>query len=183
MECFKEIYVMKKNILLFFTILLGLIEAQAQFKIGVSGGLPVGDAESASTVALIGDMGYFFDVSDAFFIGVVTGYSFFLGDGKEELTINNGAENFIEKKGDNAQFVPVGLGFRWQFADRFSLGTDLGYAIGINKGNGGGGYYSPRAAYVISEHIDVVLAYRGIVSSQEEGYWDAISLGLELYID
>ena len=68
-----------------------------------------------------------------------------------------------------------------EVAPNFTLGADVGYAIGINDGNDGGFYYSPRAPYSVSEAIDIVAAYRGV--SVNGGSWDVISAGVEFGID
>lgn len=174
---------MKRVLLLFLTVFLGVVGAQAQLKVGVNLGAPLGDAASASTLVASGNMGYFFDLSDELSLGFITGYSFSLGDGEGDNDIRVGIENFIEEKGDNVQFVPVGIGTRWLPVDRFSLGLDLGYAIGVNTGNEGGLYHSPKAAYAIGEIVDLVLGYQGVLSLGEEGYWDVLSLGVELYLN
>ena len=82
---------------------------------------------------------------------------------------------------DDVQFIPVAASGRFEVAPSFTLGADVGYAIGINDGNDGGFYYSPRAQYSVSEAIDIVAAYRGV--SVDGGSWDIISAGVEFGID
>ncbi len=143
--------------------------AQGQFNAGISGGIPIGDAGDLATFAIAVDLGYLFEISDSFDAGVATGYSHSFGD---EI---NGFEI------DDVQFIPVAASGRFEVAPSFTLGADLGYAIGINDGNDGGFYYSPRAQYSVSEAIDIVLAYRGV--SVDGGSWDIISAGVEFGID
>lgn len=147
--------------------------ANAQFTAGISGGLPIGDAGDLATFSIAVDLGYLFEISDSFSAGPTTGFSHSFGD-----EINVGGFTF---EVEDVQFVPLGAAARVEVADSFTLGGDVGYAIGINDGNDGGFYYSPRAQYSVSDLIDIVFAYRGV--SLDGGSWDIISLGLEFGID
>ena len=162
---------MKKITLFFLTVLFGmsLLQAQGQFRAGISGGIPIGDAGDLATFAIAVDLGYLFELSDDFDAGVTTGYSHSFGDEVNGFDI------------DDVQFIPVAASGRFEVAPDFTLGADLGYAIGINDGNDGGFYYSPRVQYSVSEAIDIVAAYRGV--SVDGGSWDIISAGIEFGID
>ena len=173
---------MKKFLLLSLTVLLGVTCSQAQLRFGASAGIPVGDAANAATFAVIADLGYFFYLSDKVAAGPITGLSFSFGDGGGDVDTRVGLENFVEEEGENVLFVPIGGGVRWYAAERLTLGADLGYAIGINSGNGGGLYHAPTVAYAMGELVDLVLAYRGILAIEEEGYWETLSLGVVLNI-
>lgn len=168
---------MKKICFLSFILLLGMLGAQAQFKIGISGGLPAGDSGDAASYAVLGDMAYFFELSDDFYAGPMVGYSFSFGDAGEKTKA--AIQNFAKTPGDNISFLPVGGSFRYYVTDRFLLGIDLAYAIGFNDGNKGGLHYAPKIAYSLGNVVDLVAAYRAISSLEEEGYWDILSLGFE----
>ena len=144
---------------------MGSVNAQGQFKGGVNLGLPIGDAGDLATFAIAVDLGYLFEISDTFDAGVVAGFSHSFGDEIGGFEI------------DDIQFLPLAAAGRLSVSDEFTLGADLGYAVGINEGNDGGFYYSPRAQYSISEAIDLVLAYRGV--SKDGGSFDILSLGVE----
>ena len=118
------------------------VNAQGQFKAGISGGLPIGDAGDFATFAIAVDLGYLFEISDSFDAGVTTGYSHSFGD---EQTIGSITVEF-----EDVQFIPVAASGRFEVAPDFTLGADLGYAIGISDGNDGGFYYSPRIQYSVS---------------------------------
>lgn len=167
---------MKK--VLFFAALLVMgvtsMNAQGQFRAGLSGGLPIGDAGDFATFAIAVDLGYLFEISDSFDAGVATGYSHSFGD---SVDVGGGITVDIE----DVQFIPVAASARFEVAPSFTLGADLGYAVGINDGNDGGFYYSPRAQYGVSEAIDIVVAFRGV--SQDGGSWDIVSAGVEFGID
>lgn len=162
---------MKKISLFCLTVLFGmsLLQAQGEFRAGLSGGIPIGDAGDFATFAIAVDLGYLFEISDTFDAGVATGYSHSFGDEVGGFDI------------EDVQFIPVAASGRFEVAPDFTLGADLGYAIGINDGNDGGFYYSPRAQYSVSEAIDIVAAFRGV--SVDGGSWDIISLGVEFGID
>ena len=166
---------MKKIALFTLAVFFGLTCAQAQgdFKAGIHAGLPIGDAGDLSTFALAVELGYLFDVSDEFQAGPTLGYSHSFGD---EIDTGFGTIDV-----DDVQFLPIAAAGRFSVSDEFSLGADLGYALGISDGNDGGFYYAPRAAYSITEMMDIVLAYRGV--ALDGGSWDIISLGLEFGID
>ncbi len=167
---------MKK--LLFFAALFVMgvtsMNAQGQFRAGVSGGLPIGNAGDFSTFAIAIDLGYLFEISDKFDAGVTTGYSHSFGENVDLGPLGSFSV-------DDVQFIPIAGSARFEVAPSFILGADLGYAVGINDGNDGGFYYSPRAQYGISEAIDIVVAFRGV--SIEGGSWDIITAGVEFGID
>lgn len=63
-------------------------------------------------------------------------------------------------------------------SEDFTIGADLGYAIGINpSGLDSGFYYAPRLQYGVSESIDIVLAYKGI--SVNSVNVSSLNLGIE----
>lgn len=168
---------MKKLILIVCFAFLG-ISANAQFSAGVSGGLPIGDAGDIATFAIAVDLGYLFEISDSFSAGPTAGFQHNFG---EETTIDTGFGS-VTVEAEDTQFLPIGAAGRFEVAESFTLGADLGYAVGISPdGNDGGFYYSPRAQYSVSELIDIVVAYRGV--SLDGGSWDIITAGIEFGID
>jgi hypothetical protein len=162
---------MKKFTIFTLAVFFGLsfVQAQGDFKAGISGGLPLGDAGDLATFSIAVDLGYLFDLSDNVQAGPIAGFSHSFGD---KLDTGIGTIEI-----DDVQFLPIGGGVRFNLSEQFGLGADLGYALGINDGNDGGFYYSPRVQYSVSEIIDLVLAYRGI--SEDGGSWDILSFGVE----
>ncbi|MEQ5792438.1 hypothetical protein J4E06_15330 [Muricauda sp. NFXS6] len=162
---------MKKIALFMLATFFGLsfVQAQGDFKAGIHAGLPIGDAGDFATFAIAIDLGYLFDVSDEFQVGPTAGYSHSFGDEIGGFEV------------DDVQFLPIAAAGRFSVSDEFSLGADLGYAIGISDGNDGGFYYAPKAAYSVSELMDIVLAYRGV--ALDGGSWDIISLGVEFNLN
>lgn len=158
---------MKKLFLLLIIAVFTIsnVNAQGQLKGGVNLGLPVGDAGDFTTFSIAVDLGYLFEVSDSFDAGVVTGFSHSFGDEIGGFEI------------DDIQFLPLAAAGRFSVSDKFAVGADLGYAVGINEGNDGGFYYAPRAQYSLSEGLDLVLAYRGV--SRDGSSFDVLTLGVE----
>ncbi|MEF3079684.1 outer membrane beta-barrel protein [Winogradskyella poriferorum] len=156
---------MKKLFLAAFAVFAFASVNAQEFKAGISGGLPIGDAGDLATFAIAVDLGYLFDVSEDFQVGPAVGFQHNFG---EEI---NGFEL------DDVQFVPVTAAGRYAVSEEFTLGADLGYAVGINDGNDGGFYYAPRAQYSVSDALDIVVAYRGV--SADGGSWNVITAGVE----
>ncbi len=163
---------MKKLLLMsiFAVFAIGSVNAQGDLNAGVNLGLPIGDAGDGWTFNVALDLNYLWEVSDGFDAGVATGYSHSFGDSMD-------IPGFGTVDIDDAQFLPVAAAGRFAVSDSFTLGADLGYAIGISDGNDGGFYYAPRAQYAVSEALDIVLAYRGV--SLDGGSFDVLSLGVE----
>lgn len=166
-----------KKLFLFAAFMMAsvtIMSAQGRFTAGLSGGIPIGDAGDLATFAIAVDLGYLFEISDSFEAGPTAGYSHSFGD-EISLPVIGTVEL------DDVQFLPIGGAARFEVAPSFTLGGDVGYALGLNDGNDGGFYYSPRAQYSVSEAIDIVAAYRGV--AVDGGTWDIVSLGVEFGFD
>ena len=161
---------MKKLALFVCLAFFGLTTfAQNEIKGGINFGLPIGDAGDFTTFNLSLDFSYLFQVGDQVQVGPTIGYSHSFGDSIDTIL---GSIDI-----DDVQFIPIAATGHYNFTDQFWFGLDLGYAIGINDGNDGGFYYSPRFAYGVTERIDILAAFRGI--SVDGGSFDVISLGAE----
>ena len=162
---------MKKLLLIIAVMLFGFnVNAQDGLRGGISAGLPIGDAGDGYSFSVLLDLSYLWEVSDSFDVGLATGYSHSFGE-----SIDFGGGSF---KLDDASFLPVAVAGRLGVSDEFTIGADVGYAIGISPdGNDGGFYYAPKLQYSVSDSIDIVFAYRGV--SVDGGSFDIISLGVE----
>ena len=162
-----------KKLVLIISIIFASYSANAQFRAGVSGGIPIGDSGDFSNFALLVDASYLFDVSQVIQVGPTIGYSHSFLDSDFDL--------------DDIQFIPIAAAGRFKISDGFKFGIDLGYAIGVNDGNDGGLYYSPRIQYSVSEVIDIVGAYRGVdIKGNTPFYelrWDMFTVGIEIGIN
>lgn len=161
---------MKKLFLAAFAVFAFASVNAQEFKAGISAGLPIGDSGDAYTFNVSLDLNYLWAVSEEFHAGIATGLLYNFGD-----SIDFGSESFDI---DDAMFLPLAVAGRFAVSEQFTLGADLGYAIGLAPdGNDGGFYYAPRVQYGVSEALDVVLAYRGV--SVDGGSFDTITLGIE----
>jgi hypothetical protein len=163
---------MKKLILVAVVAVFGLANVNAQnFNVGISAGLPIGDAGDGYTFSAIIDVNYLWEVSEQFDAGLTAGYSHSFG---EDIDLGE----FGSVKLDDAGFIPIGVAGRFNASEDFTIGLDLGYAIGISPdGNDGGFYYAPKVQYGITQSLDIVAAYRGV--SLDGGSFDIVSLGIE----
>ena len=148
------------------------VQAQEGFKAGVNLGLPVGDAGDASNFSVGVDAVYHWEVSDAFYAGVATGFTNAFG--KTETFSDGGITAEIEF--EDVQFLPIAASGRFAASEDFKVGADLGYAVGISDGNDGGFYYRPIVGYNVAEKIELNLSYTGI--SLDGGTWSTINLGV-----
>ncbi len=80
-------------------------------------------------------------------------------------------------KADNAAFIPLAAAGRFMASDKFTVGLDLGYGIGISPdGNDGGFYYRPMVGYSVGDNMMVQATYSGI--SVEGGTFANMALGI-----
>ncbi len=150
--------------------LVGFTVNAQNFNAGISAALPIGDAGDSYTFGINLDINYLWEVSDQFDAGIASGYAHSFGDSFEVLGTSFDVED--------AGFLPIAAAGRFNVSDQFTLGADLGYAVGISPdGNDGGFYYAPKLQYGVSETIDIVAAYRGV--SLDGGSFDTITLGVE----
>ena len=162
---------MKKLLVIAVLAVFGLSSANAQegFNAGINAGLPIGDAGDGWTFNITLDVNFLWPAGENFDAGIATGYSHSFGD-----SIDTGFGSFDV---DDAQFLPLAGAARLDVSEQFTVGADVGYAVGINDGNDGGFYYAPRVQYGVSEALDIVLAYRGV--SLDGGSFDVLTLGVE----
>ena len=161
-----------KKVLLSVVMLVFAVSVNAQkgnFSAGVNLGLPTADASDGYSFALGAEVNYLFDVSSDFKAGVSASYLTFFGKDIDFL----GTTIEIE----NAAVLPIAGAVRYLASDKFSIGVDLGYAIGISPdGNDGGFYYRPLIGYNLSEKMELNASYSGI--SVEGGTIANFGLGL-----
>lgn len=158
---------MKKLLLCAAIAIFAITSVSAQeFNLGVNLGLPLGDIKDAYTLNIGVEANYLWQVSDQFDAGISAGYSHYLGDSVGGFDI------------DDAGFLPIAAAGRLNLSEDFTIGLDLGYAIGISpSGNDGGFYYAPKLQYGVGESFDIVLAYKGI--SVDGGTFSSLNLGVE----
>ena len=135
---------MKKVILLFTLFVVGTTFAQdiaiknvnsknSWLKVGLNSGVPLGDAEDASSSALGLDLKGQYLVTPNFAIGLATGYDHFFG--KNDV--------------DDFGIIPAAAFARYYFKPKgLFLGVDVGYGFLVNlENNNGGLYVNPQIGY------------------------------------
>jgi hypothetical protein len=160
-----------KKLLLLSAIVISTMSVNAQdFNLGLSGALPIGDAADFTTFGLNLDDNYLETISEKFDLGVAAGYHYYFGEDIDTP--------FGTFEAEDVGFLPIAAAARFNATESFTIGADVGYALGVNPdGNDGGFYYAPKIQYGVSETLDIVFAYKGI--SRDGGSFDAISLGIE----
>ncbi|GGH48007.1 hypothetical protein [Mangrovimonas yunxiaonensis] len=136
------------------------VKAQEGFSVGPFIGVPVADGGDFATFSLGFDATYQFAIADKFSVGPSLGFSHSFGD------------TYYGFDYDDTQFVPIAGAGRFYINEMFTVGLDLGYAVGINDGNDGGVYYRPMFGYNINEKIQLNASYRGVRSSYDNVYYD-----------
>ena len=132
-----------------FLVLAASLKAQTDrtnFRVGVNGGLVVGDFSETYSLNLGIDIYQHWGVSKALDIGVATGFANAFGE-KESTTVGVAA---VQTEFDNTQYIPLAGSVRVYPTSGFKFGGDVGYAIGVNEGNDGGFYYRPSIGVDIS---------------------------------
>ncbi|CAL2064368.1 outer membrane beta-barrel protein [Tenacibaculum sp. 190524A05c] len=162
---------MKKFLLAIAMVAFGFT-ANAQdgeFNAGVNLGLPIGDVSDFYSFTIGAEVNYLFSVSDDFKVGPSVGFTQFFGSDVEVLGVT--------VEGADASFMPLAAAGRFAVSEEFTLGADLGYAIGLSPdGNDGGFYYRPMVGYNISENVMLQATYSGV--SVDGGSFSNIGLGV-----
>lgn len=155
---------MKKLILAAVVILsFGLTSASAQeIKLGVHGGVPVGDAGDYSDFLLGASVSYLWSPTGVFQVGPKIGYEqFFVKD---------------EFGDTDVSFLPIAAEGRVSLGDVIFAGLDLGYGVGLNDGNDGGFYYSPKIGFGFMS-VKVIGSYSSF--SRDGGSASSVNAGVE----
>lgn len=146
---------------------------RSSFKAGVNAGIPIGDASDFSSFSLGLDLGYHWGVSELIDAGVVSGFINAFGSNE---TLDYGDLGSVDVDFPDIQFIPVAAAFRLYPTYEFKLGTDVGYAVGINEGNDGGFYVRPMIGYNITGNTELNVSYMSI--SNDGSNFSIAALGL-----
>ena len=162
-----------KKIILVTTLALFSFTANAQFSLGAGVGLPTGDIEEVYSLQMNISATYMFESESDFTLGVSASYVNYFGKTLDVEVL--GAA--IEVEVDNASFLPIAAVLNYSLSDKFSLGTDVGYAIGISPdGNDGGFYLRPNLGYSLGDKSSLNLSY--FSTSVDGGSFANIGLGI-----
>ena len=160
---------MKKVLLTFIGIRLGMgLYAQEGMKLGIHGGLPLDEFQDELSLVAGVDIGYRWGLSEFVDLGVMVG---FVNGFPEKYDRELFAEDL-----PHIQFMPLAASVRFWPSNSFSIGGDVGQAIGINSGNDGGLYYRPIIAYLMGAQTEVNFSYTGI--ALDGATWATLTLGV-----
>ena len=99
------------------------------------------------------DAAYLFEVIPNLEVGLLTGYTQFIADGKyTSFDEDNNGGNFVFVDFKDASFVPVAASVRYYFADRkFFGGLDLGVGINVSGDVKTGFYARPKFGFNLNK--------------------------------
>ncbi|AUC84432.1 hypothetical protein CW731_03560 [Polaribacter sp. ALD11] len=149
---------MKKVFFIAFLAVASLGELNAQEGVlngGFNIGVPTGDASDISNLTLGAELNYMFPVADGFTLGPSVQYSHFFG--KDVDLIGGGTLEVSD-----ASFLPISGAARFNVSEKFVVGANIGYAVGLDENNDGGFYYRPIVGYKIGGTTQLNLSYSGI---------------------
>ena len=160
---------MKKVLITIVFALLGMgLYAQKGMKLGIHGGLPLDEFQDQLSLVAGVDLGYRWGLSEIIDLGVMVG---FVNGFPEKYDQELFAEDL-----PNIQFMPLAASVRFWTSNSFSIGGDVGQAIGIDDGNDGGLYYRPTIAYLMGAQTEVNLSYTGI--ALDGATWSTVNVGV-----
>ena len=160
---------MKKVLATFIMALSSIgVFAQQGMKLGIHGGLPLDEFQEELSLVAGVDLGYRWGLSEIVDLGVMVG---FVNGFPEKYN----RELFSEDL-PNIQFMPLAASVRFWTSNSFSIGGDVGQAIGINEGNDGGLYYRPTIGYLMGAQTEVNVSYTGI--KLDDKTWTTLTLGI-----
>ncbi len=145
--------IMKKIVFIIFILFSVVSFSQDnEFNIGVNGGITTGNLEDISSSAFGVDANYLFDIFENIKFGPSLNLIYFL------------TEEFNGVKPDAFIYLPIGGAIRFNsIGEKFYVGADAGYAIGISpSGDNGGIFVKPMLGYHINDKIGLNIFYSGV---------------------
>ena len=153
--------------ILILTLGTGLF-AQEGMKVGLQGGIPIGDFDEQVSLGVAADIGYMWALGEIVDLGPASGFILGFTD-----KFDTGSESIDLP---NVQFVPAAASLRVWPTNNFSFGADGGYAIGVNEGNDGGLYARPVVGFLFGTFTELNFSYTHV--SLDESSWATVTMGL-----
>ncbi len=119
------------------------------FRVGLNGGIPVGDFSDWYSFTVNLDVEYDWDVSEDFTVGVGTGYTCYFDKEIDGFSLGS------------FDYVPIYGSVDFNISNEVSVGGDVGYAVAIS-GSGGDLLYRFQFRYEVSEDVDVQIRYNSV---------------------
>ena len=125
-----------------------------KFSIGVSPGIPVGDASNYSSFAIGGDLKYSLPVATNFDVSLSAGYCVFIG---KSITVGGVSGTYSNVKG-----IPVKVGGRYNFNGATGFFGEVGFGAAFIQDGGGTAFlYAPGVGYALDGGFEVGVRYEG----------------------
>ena len=143
---------------------------EGQFNVGANFGLPVGIISDLTSFVMGAEVNYLFSVSDDFTVGPSVSYLHYVSKSAKDIAeainggplLDNDNREYAEKV-DDMSLLQLAAAARYNVAENFTLGADLGYAVSISTDEAKGGfYYRPMVGYNVSENIMLQATYSGV---------------------
>ena len=158
-----------KKLLLSIALVTFCFTANAQFSLGAEVGIPTGDAADIMSNSYNLSGTYMFGSESDFKFGlsgiylVFSGKSIDLGDlGELDLGIYS--------------WLPIATVLNYSLSDKLTVGSDVGYGVGLSpEGIGGGFYLRPNVTYAVGDRTSFNLNYSTI---SDDGSISSFGLGL-----
>lgn len=150
---------MKKFLLSAVLLVAALSNVNAQdshFKLGAHAGLPIGNLADGYSFNLGLDVAYLWKVNNITEIGITTGFSNYFG---KEIYIS-GYGTSLNFKLEDFQIIPLAATAKFNVANKFFIGTDIGYAFFLGDDvNTGAFYFQPKAGFDLNKS-ELYLSYK-----------------------
>ena len=160
---------MKKFLAAIFFVLISTgLFAQEGLKVGLQGGIPIGDFDDQISLVVAADLGYMWALGEVVDLGIASGYIHGFTDRFDDLSVLADLPN--------VQFIPAAASVRVWPTNSFTIGVDGGYAIGINDGNDGGLYARPVIGFLFSAFTELNLSYSYV--NLDSVSWSTATVGI-----
>ncbi len=158
-----------KKLLLSFALVTFCLTANAQFSLGAGVGVPTGDAGDITSTSYNFSGTYMFGSESDFKFGLSASYLVFSGK-----TID--LDELGELDLGNYSWLPIATVLNYSVSDKLTVGSDVGYGIGLSpEGIGGGFYLRPNITYAVGDKTSFNLNYSTI---SDDGSISSFGLGL-----
>ena len=158
-----------KKLLLSIALVTFCYTANAQFSLGAGVGIPTGDASDITSVSYNLNATYMFQAESDFKFGLSASYLVFSGK-----TIDLGGLGELDL--GNYSWLPIATVLNYNLSDKLTVGSDVGYGIGLSpEGIGGGFYLRPNVSYAVGDRTSFNLNYSTI---SDDGSISSFGLGL-----
>ena len=153
-----------KKLLLLIALVTFCLTANAQFSLGAGVGIPTGDVGEFTSTSYNLSATYMFGAESDFKFGLSASYLAFSGKTIDEIDFGNYA------------WLPIATVLNYSVSDKLSVGSDVGYGVGLSPdGIGGGFYLRPNITYAVGDRTSFNLNYSSI---SDDGSISSFGLGL-----